>query len=213
MTAISSNAVAGKRLTVLTSGAGAHPAAQSVGGDCASDANDIRASLDGDGDAYARLIDRYQQQIAARMRWFSRQPAIAEELVQDVFVEAYVSLRGFRGQAPFTHWLQKIATRVGYRYWKSQARDRRRGMNRLDDHIESLGVADGANDAAAAAELVHALLARLGPRDRLVLTLLYLEGRSVAEAAALAGWSVPMIKVQAFRARGKLKRLLAEVNA
>ena len=52
------------------------------------------------------------------MRWFSRQPAVAEEMVQDVFVEAYLSLRGFRGSAPFAHWLQKIATRVGYRYWK-----------------------------------------------------------------------------------------------
>jgi RNA polymerase sigma-70 factor (ECF subfamily) len=212
MTAISAQAVAGKWLLALTTAVDAQQPAQIVADDCASDADDIRGSLGGDGDAYARLIGRYQQQIAARMRWFSRQPAVAEEMVQDVFVEAYLSLRGFRGQAPFAHWLQKIATRVGYRYWKSQARQRRLGMTRLDDHIDGLGVADSNGDAAAAGELVHMLLARLGPRDRLVLTLLYLEGYSVAEAASLAGWSVPMIKVQAFRARGKLKRLLAEVD-
>ncbi len=200
MTAILAHAVVGKWSLVLTAGVEAQQAAQLVADDCASDADDIRASLGGDGEAYARLIGRYQQQIAARMRWFSRQPAEAEEMVQDVFVEAYLSLRGFRGQAPFAHWLHKIATRVGYRHWKLQARQRRRGMSRLDDHIDGLGALDGNGDAAAAGELVHSLLARLGPRDRLVLTLLYLEGYSVAEAALLAGWSVPMIKVQAFRA-------------
>lgn len=179
----------------------------------ASDAADIRGALDGDGGAYARLIARHQQQVAARMRWFSRQPAIAEELVQDVFVEAYLSLRSFRGQAPFAHWLQRIATRVGYRHWKLKTRERRRGTSRLDDHIEGLRGPGGAEEAAAAGDLVHVLLAQLAPRDRLVLTLLYLEGRSVAEAAELAGWSVAMIKVQAFRARGKLKRLLAKLES
>lgn len=179
----------------------------------ASDTADIRGSLDGDPEAYARLIGRYQGQVAARMRWFNRQPAVAEELVQDVFVEAYLSLRSYRGQAPFGHWLQRIATRVGYRHWKVKARERRRGTARLDEHLDALRGPSGAEDAAAAGELVHLLLARLSPRDRLVLTLLYLEGRSVAEAAQLAGWSVAMIKVQAFRARGKLKRLLAKMEA
>jgi RNA polymerase sigma-70 factor (ECF subfamily) len=62
--------------------------------------------------------------------------------------------------------------------------------------------------ASEAAQLVHLLLEKLPPRDRLVLTLLYLQGNSVEEAAQLAGWSRTMVKVQAFRARGKLKKLM-----
>jgi RNA polymerase sigma-70 factor (ECF subfamily) len=58
------------------------------------------------------------------------------------------------------------------------------------------------------ADDVAAALEQLPPRDRLVLTLLYLESRSVAEAADLAGWSQTMVKVQAYRARGKLRKLL-----
>jgi RNA polymerase sigma-70 factor (ECF subfamily) len=174
----------------------------------AGDLVDVRAAGQGDGEAYARLIARHQQQIAARMRTFARQKSEIEELTQDVFVEAYLSLRGYRGQAPFAHWLQRIATRVGYRYWKRLARDRRRVAEHLEEHQDAARAAVDTGDAAAAGELVHRLLARLPPRDRLVLTLMYLEGHSVAEAAALSGWSAPMVKVQAFRARKKLKRLL-----
>jgi RNA polymerase sigma-70 factor (ECF subfamily) len=57
---------------------------------------------------------------------------------------------------------------------------------------------------------VAVALEQLPPRDRLVLTLLYLESRSVAEAAELAGWSESMVKVQAHRARQKLRALLEQ---
>jgi RNA polymerase sigma factor (sigma-70 family) len=45
-------------------------------------------------------------------------------------------------------------------------------------------------------------------RDRLVLTLRYFEDMSTEEMAAATGWSAPMVKVQTYRARKKLKRLL-----
>ncbi len=84
---------------------------------------DLRAAADGDGDAYGRVIDRYQQTIARRMTRFTRDQRLLEELVHDVFVEAYFSLGGYRGDAPFEHWLQRIATRVGYRYWTRRGRE------------------------------------------------------------------------------------------
>src|SRR5262245_47301985 len=79
---------------------------------------DVRAAVGGDGEAYARIIRQHQGAIATRMMRFSREPGIVEELVHEVFVEAYFSLSRFRGDAPLEHWLQRIATRVGYRYWK-----------------------------------------------------------------------------------------------
>jgi RNA polymerase sigma-70 factor (ECF subfamily) len=57
------------------------------------------------------------------------------------------------------------------------------------------------------AAMLHALLEQLPPRDRLVLTLLHIEERSVAETAQMVGWSQVMVKVQAFRARKKLRDL------
>ncbi len=169
------------------------------------DRADIAAARAGDGDAYARLIARHQTAIGAYMWRFVRDKAACEELTHDVFVEAYLSLRTFRGDAPFLHWLRKIATRVGYRYWKRTAQDRARLEAILEAHRAT---PVSTPDASWAAEHVHALLARLAPRDRLVLTLLYLEELSVAEAAQATGWGVSLVKVQAYRARRRLKRLM-----
>jgi len=145
------------------------------------------------------------------MRSFARDPAVIEELVQEVFVDAYYSLRGYRGEGAFPAWLAQIATRVGYRYWKRRRRKTEAG--RGDDWWRQLAQKnDEEADPAAAAQLVQALLDRLPPRDRLVLLLVYVEGHNVDDAAKLAGWSKTMTKVQAFRARRKLRALFAELG-
>lgn len=174
----------------------------------ADDATDVRLAVGGDGDAYARLVRRHQDAVAARMWRFTRDPARHEELVQDVFVEAWRSLRGYRGTGPLAHWIGRIAVRVGYAFWRES--DRRRRLKPLDAATVAALNSDPADrPAAEAAEIVHAALSHLPPRDRLVVTLLHLEERSVAEVAKLTGWSRSMVKVQAWRARKKLARLLS----
>ena len=153
---------------------------------------DVQVATGGDGDAYSRIIRRYQDSLARRMIRFTRDPRMIEELVHDVFVEAYFALPGYRGDAPFEHWLQRIATRVGYRFWTRRGRE----PAAIDVHLHDLP-ADSDESARDSAEEVAVVLAKLAPRDRLILTLLYLESRSVAEAADLAGWSETMVKVQA----------------
>lgn len=170
------------------------------------DWQDIQAARRGDGEAFGRIVQRHQADLAARMWRFTRDPAELELLVQNVLIEAYRSLARYRGKGSFQGWLRRIATRVGYRFWKDRAAQRQ-------NHV-ALGDWDGpavepeSSDPAAAAELVHHWLSRLPPRDRLVLTLLYLEECSVAEVADRTGWSRAMVKVQAHRARRKLARLL-----
>jgi len=173
-----------------------------------SDDQDVPAAQQGDGEAYARLIRRYQQAISAYMWRFTRDRGRWEELVHDVFVEAYFSLRTYRGKAPLLHWLRRIATRVGYRHWRQQSRNRATAPRSIQDWDPAAPGDQPQGDARRAAQIVHATLQRLAPRDRLVLTLLYLEGCTVADIAALTGWSRTVVKVQAYRARARLKRLL-----
>jgi RNA polymerase sigma-70 factor, ECF subfamily len=170
-----------------------------------ADRADITASLAGDGEAYRRLVERHQSSIARRMRRFARDAATVEELVQDVFVETYFSLRGFSGQAPFEHWLNRIATRVGYAFLKKRQKQMKLSGDAIG--LENCVAAEPGNPDEAA-QTLHRVLDRLSPRDRLVVTLLHLENRSVADTAALTGWSRAMVKVQAFRARSKLRKLL-----
>ena len=172
-----------------------------------TDAADIAAARNGDHDAYGRLVTRYQNVIGAYMWRFTRDRGQWTELAHDVFVEAYFSLSGFRGDAPFLHWLRKIATRVGYRFWKQRARERERRELAAQQAPRALTSGRDSGDTDCA-EALHAALAELPPRDRLVLTLLHLEELSTKEIARVTGWSHAMVRVQAFRARAKLKAAL-----
>ena len=178
----------------------------------AVDVEDVRQSRQGDSDAYQRLIERHQAYIGKILWRFSRDRRVHEELVQDVFVEAYLSLRSYRGKAPFANWLSRIATRAGYRYWKQNARRQKRQSLSLQewDQLDDKTVQQ--IDVSEAAVLVHRLLAQLPSRDRLVLTLRYLEQCDIAETARRTGWTKAMVKVQAFRARKKLQRLFERLG-
>jgi RNA polymerase sigma-70 factor (ECF subfamily) len=171
---------------------------------------DIRQSRQGDAEAYRRLIEQHQKHVSGILWRFSRDRAVHEELVQDVFVEAYMSLRSYHQKAPFSHWLSRIATRVGYRYWKQMARRRETESFTLAEWDQVPDDSAGQMDPAEAASLLHRLLAQLRPRDRLVLTLRYLEGCDVAETARRTGWTKSMVKVQAARAKRRLEKLIAQ---
>ena len=173
------------------------------------DREDISASLRGDDSAYARLIARYQPTIGQQMWKYSRDPLVVEELVQEVFVESFVGLAQFRGQAPFVHWLRRIATRVGYRYWKKKSK-RHEAEAILKREAPDIAVPPDDASPREAAEWLHLLLAKLAPEDRLVLTLHYFEGLDMNSIAERMGWTRTLAKVRAFRARKRLRVLLEE---
>ena len=175
-----------------------------------TDRKDIEACLGGDKDSYERLVRRYEIQITKLMWRFSRNPVVCEELVQEVFVEAYFSLKSYRGRAPFLHWLRKIGTRVGYRFWKEQ--DKRKSHILLTDFDAIKKEETYAVDSSVAAELLHLLLARLPRADRLVLSLMYFEQKSTREIAEMMGWNRAMVKMRAPRARKKLKTIAEREN-
>jgi RNA polymerase sigma-70 factor (ECF subfamily) len=178
----------------------------------AAELEDVRLSRRGDSDAYTRLIKQHQPYVSRILWRFSRDRLVHEELVQDVFVEAYLSLGSYRQKAPFGHWLSRIATRVGYRYWKQMARRQEMESFSLAEWDQLPDELPEDMDPGQAADLLHRLLAQLSPRDRLVLTLRYLEGCDVAETARRTGWTKSMVKVQSKRARMRLEKLFAQAG-
>jgi len=179
----------------------------------AADLNLIREIRNGNRARYAELVDRYQLLISRRMWKFSRIPQEHEELVQEVFVEAFLSLRNFRGDAPFEHWLQKIATRIGYRFWSNrrQHRSSHDSSPELLDTLPSRDVSSNSTlEADESARILYQLLERLPTEDRLVMTLFHLESFSISQIAEQLGWSPGNVKVRAHRARKKLAEWLQE---
>lgn len=162
---------------------------------------DIQAAKSGNQDAYRRLVELHQQEIGRFLWKFTRDKTDWEELLQTVFVQAYLSLKKYRADGSLIDWLRGIATHVGYRFWTDRKRQRARTVSLGPD--PELSAVTPIRPPLGLFELLE----NLSPRDRLVLTLLYVEERSVADTARLSGWTESMVKSQAHRARIKLKEL------
>lgn len=183
-----------------------------------SDAELVNRVRAGDEGSFAILFERHRRRVAVvASRFFGRRETI-EDVVQDTFVKAYFAIESFGGEheRSFPAWLASIATNAAY---DELRRAKRRPTSELSEQ-ELMRVTAGLRDATAAADiegtlitrdLAGKLLARLGAEDRLVLTLLNGEEASVAEVAALTGWSSAKVKVRAHRARGALRRILGKL--
>ena len=142
-----------------------------------------------------------------------------EDLAQDIFLKMFTRLEQYKGAVPFPHWVSRIAVTTCIDQLRAQ---KRRPEFRWADLSENeADVLDAvmtnendveAGDALAARELVHKLLDQLKPDDRLVIQLLDLEQKTIAEISATTGWSQSLVKVRAFRARRKLQKLFQELE-
>lgn len=171
----------------------------------------IEATISGDDEAFTELVRRHKRKVFRIVARFVRNDLELDDICQEVFIKVYQNLNKYRGDAPFEHWLSKIAVNACYDDLRKQ---RREGHNvPLDDVI--FLIRDPASEEIAGNEawdiLKHAF-AKLRPEEQLVITLLNLEEKSVLEVAALTGWSESKVKVRAFRARKELKRILEDNN-
>lgn len=174
-------------------------------------ADDQRAARD--------LVDHLYPLVIRIVRSHLPRRVAEEDLAQEVFLKMFSRLGQYQGAVPFTHWVSRIAVTTCIDHLRAQ---KRRPEFRWADLSESeADVLDAvltnerdvpANDALAATELVQKLLAQLKPDDQLVLRLLDLEQKTIAEIAALTGWNQSLIKVRAFRARRKLQKLFLELR-
>jgi RNA polymerase sigma-70 factor, ECF subfamily len=163
----------------------------------------IQSTLAGDEEAFAELVRRYKRKIFGIASRFARNDHELNDICQEIFVKTYQNLAKFRGDAPFEHWVSRIAVRSCYDFLRKTRRER---ANVSLDEVE-IGVEDNVSTARAN-ELLQWALNKLSADERLVITLLELEERSVREVAGLTGWSEANVKVRAFRARQALKKVL-----
>jgi len=163
----------------------------------------IQSTLAGDDEAFAELVRRHKHRVFSIAARFTRSDAELDDLSQEIFIKAYRQLAKFRGEAPFEHWLARVAVRTCYDHLRKSRHDR--DAVALDD-VE-LPSTDNI-EPRRAREVLDFALAKLSPEERLVITLLELQERTVREIAALTGWSEANVKVRAFRARQSLKKIL-----
>lgn len=163
----------------------------------------IQSTLAGDDEAFASLVRRYRARVFGIAGRFARGDHELDDLCQEIFIKTYRNLGKYRADAPFEHWLSRIAVRACYDLLRKTRRER--GYLPLEG-IDVVAAERG--DGRAARELLDWALARVSPEERLVITLLEIEEKTVREIAGLTGWSESNVKVRAFRARQRLKEVL-----
>ncbi len=182
-----------------------------------TDAELIAAVLRGDTASFEPLVRKYSPRLFATARRYARREIEVEDIVQEVWLKVYQRLRSYRGDAPFEHWLMRLTVHACYDFLRHHRRNRETSFSELthdeNDWLDRfVRQPDSASEHAdAARQLVERLLDQLSPPARLVITLLEIEEKSVKEISKLTGWSVPLVKVRAFRARAEMRRLLAKV--
>ncbi len=175
----------------------------------------IREVRRGDDAAAHALVVRLTPLVLTICRSHRPRHLAVEDLAQEVFLTMFTRLDRYeeRPGIPFAAWLSRLAVHVCLDALRAERRRPRLTLGAealawLDSLTADASPATG--DAAGARELLDELLAELDPADRLVLTLLDLEERPVAEIAQLTGWSDSATKVRAFRARRKLNAIAAQ---
>lgn len=182
-----------------------------------TDSELIAAVLRGDTASFEQLVVKYQPRVFATARRYARRDDEVEDIVQEVFMKAFQKLSSFRGEAPFEHWLMRLAVRTCYDFLRGHQRNRETNFTEISDDEQdwlerhTSDPDDSDEKSVEAKELINKVLEKLSPAARLVITLLEIEERSVKEIAELTGWSVPLVKVRAFRARAEMKKLLTKL--
>lgn len=171
----------------------------------------IRRCQKGAGDAFEELIQRHQQRVLSVVRSILRRREDVEDVAQQVFIKAYLSIRNFDMRAAFSTWLYKITVNECWDYLrKKKVRPLMYEADLSEEQVQVLGSVMSDNMGADASrrvesrELAEFLLGQLDAEDRQMLVLKEVEGLSVQEISTLFDLNVNTVKVRLFRARGRM---------
>lgn len=181
----------------------------------------LRRIKQGNETAVRQLLEYFYPFVLKIVRAHLPRRTGEEDLAQIVFIKVFQKIDQYRGHMPLEHWISRIAVNTCLNALRAE---RIRPEWRMADfpeeaaaEISKIESADPAtpydDEIDAAKRIVAALLVQLSPADRLVITLLHLEEKSVDEVRALTGWSKSVVKVRAFRARAKMKKILNQSKA
>ena len=179
----------------------------------------VEAALRHDDGAARELVRRLYPLVAKIVRTHRTRRTPEEDLCQMIFIRMFQKLDQFSGKVPIEHWVSRIAVNTCLNQIDSEKA--RPELRHADLSVEEQAVVENLVTSSeelapdkqlASRQLVEHLLDVLKPAERLVIDLLYLQGRSIEEIRALTGWTTALVKVRAFRARQKMKAHLGKLT-
>lgn len=168
----------------------------------------ISLVLKGDQQAYAILVERYQNYVFTIVLRYIKSREDAEEVAQDIFIKAYRSLADFKGTAKFSTWLYTITTTTCITFLRKKKLE----IHSLDNE-KVLAAADNIDGGMSAnqieqkskVQMVNEAIKLLSAEDAEVITLFYKSEQTLEEIAHILGIEPNNVKVRLHRARTRLK--------
>ena len=176
----------------------------------------VAASKNGDQEAFAQLVQRYQRLVFNLVYRMLEQYEEATEITQETFLAAWQGLPSFRGDARFPTWLYRIAYNCSLKQLELRKRDRA-----LQVALEENKTLENANDeqrenaeldARERQILIQEHLSHLPAKYRIVLILRHLQDKTYEEMAEILTMPIGTIKTHLFRARNLLKERLQSLH-
>ena len=179
----------------------------------------VQAALRHDDEAARELVRRLYPLVAKMVRSHRPRRTSEEDLCQMIFIKVFQKLGQFSGKVPLEHWVSRVAVNTCLSQIESERiRPELRHADLSEEEqavVENLATATdelAPDRQFASRELIEHLFQFLKPVERLVIDLLYLQGRSVEEIHQITGLGAAAIKVRAFRARQKMKKHLTKLG-
>lgn len=172
----------------------------------------IKLTLQGQQQAFASLVARYQQYVFTLTLRFVNNREQAEELAQDVFVKAYRYLADFKGESKFSTWLYTIVNTTCLSFLRKK---KEQSVSLDNDNILAVAGNKANNESASGRlehktqkELLNNAIKELSETDARLIILFYQAEQSIEEIGAILGIDANNVKVKLFRARQKMKEIL-----
>jgi len=178
----------------------------------------VRKTLSGDKSAFDRLVKIASPRVFGIIHRFFREKQQAEDIAQEVFIRAYKSLHTFAQEKPFTNWLSTITVRMCYKELKKEKNNPEKTESSLTSESDS--IIDylcfdpaalnrmGPGKKLILKELTEKILIKLSAKERMIIVLTEVEGKSIKEVSNLMGISTVNVKVSNYRARKNARKIL-----
>jgi len=180
-----------------------------------------RAAREGDESAFEEIMRRYSPRVFRFASKFFQQRTLVEEAAQEVFLKAFTELDSYEGRGSMEGWLTRITTNICLNLLRSSKRRPELTVSDLsEDQTDWLdkNLLSAATEqhqsterSLVAADLAGRVLQTMPADDQLVLTMIDGEDASIKDVAEMTGWSESKVKVQAFRARRKMREAVEKL--
>lgn len=160
----------------------------------------------GDVAAFRQLYATHSRSVARRLSFLVPR-ADVEDVLQEVFIEVFKSIRRFEGKSQFTTWLYRVTIHVAMKSRRKQTRSRVDIVEDVPDMADDKPAPDTVSLSSERQLRVEAMLEKLAPKKRAVLVMHDLQGMDASEIAQILDTNVLTVRTRLFYARKEIEAM------